>query len=1090
MITDAGSDYYQLCYDDDDVSLPDENRIIQEVNKKKEFLYEHYTSSPRLIRSKFKIEADNDFLTSCSEVLEEANSILYNSSEGYQPPSERYSSDLFRTTDGSMDSTALEESALPTPENTVAADFVLECEDDIDANNVYVYDDIEFQHNQRESPDHLLAKPNMDRRYTSSSGISAGSPTGSSASSLSMDIEKLQHVHSSGSIVSSTENLKRAKSCDSNQLWARSSSSRSSTPTGRKSPLLDFFLGKSKVYEFDDDFNVTKKKKQPKHKKSFDSVRSSSPFMFNLRKCSSLTSKDKFKNGKYSKSLPEVKKDLTNGVTDDSNTKRLQQPSPFVKTIFQYVESSFDDELYGISGFNTKNDSATPVFSCSNGKVLPEFKSNSLPRKNRNKNYLLSPIVKTITQNSQEPFLLSSGRRVSENSDFFISVVAYLDRIRKAQQKPTIASKRRPRQKRYRSDPGSVAKFLKDIEIPDEDKTMERHLFHETAPNQQNAVNKNNVSISLHKRFANFNDNPLLTSSSTGVAPSYSDPMINSISRSSTPTPKHNKNNSQLSRRTRSLKSIFTPFKKRNKETDKLKQRDSISLQLQHLCNLEDDLSNRQSQCNSRDSRSDLQNFIREFEQHENESQLFPISRTDCDLDLETLIRQNHIETEDICKRVDKNKIPYAYDNFTDLPSNLSDQMLAIELLRKLERLEQKQSCDVNIDKYEKRYSTSPETSVCVKDDTCEEGCYDKHNSEGVDLSSQFDYSSQLCEDIIAGTERDAWRENSSIIRRNTNSHENSPHQNMTLEEQLESPSIMEEVVDKPNKVSKRLKGKSKKKYGRSNSDDIEYWTGSFKNSPPRNRQGKHDKDVTENIKGKSVFNIRRQFESFRKKDKKEKVSKGAEENSNMELEKSRKVKKKSITKPPEDAKQESPDGCDYDSKRLASFSTIRSVFETQGQCTPPFNKLRTQSLVNKSLSNYQNDDHNRESDETSNSTECEDGVVNTPGSGSVLHAMKQKFEQLSEDAASPLLGSARKRCSPKQSSNSKEEVIKVNVDKSVYDDCLPLNKNEEENVECPTIETAIEDEDDDEKIARDINEDEWCVLEDVIPTKQQVCNI
>ena len=75
-------------------------------------------------------------------------------------------------------------------------------------------------------------------------------------------------------------------------------------------------------------------------------------------------------------------------------------------------------------------------------KNLQENKHNSLTRKLKKTN-----VIRTVHRTPQPPSLTHSGRRVSENSEFYISVIAYLDRIRKAK---GISLRRRPRHRRHR----------------------------------------------------------------------------------------------------------------------------------------------------------------------------------------------------------------------------------------------------------------------------------------------------------------------------------------------------------------------------------------------------------------------------------------------------------------------------------------------------------------------------------------------------------------------------------------------------------------------------------------------------------------
>ena len=109
----------------------------------------------------------------------------------------------------------------------------------------------------------------------------------------------------------------------------------------------------------------------------------------------------------------------------------LQQPSPFVKTIFQFV-STDEDEMFPANSF--ENLTTVPIYSClRSNKMFFQDKSGSLSRRHKYKNNL-SSIVRTIAQDAREPVLLATGRRVCESSEFIIAIISYLDRIRKAKE--------------------------------------------------------------------------------------------------------------------------------------------------------------------------------------------------------------------------------------------------------------------------------------------------------------------------------------------------------------------------------------------------------------------------------------------------------------------------------------------------------------------------------------------------------------------------------------------------------------------------------------------------------------------------------
>ena len=216
--------------------------------------------------------------------------------------------------------------------------------------------------------------------------------------------------------------------------------SRSSTADSRKSPFGFIFRPKNKMTPAKSDCELSRiKKSSSSHRKSSKKSKennSSSSSIFRLKRSNSVSLKQKYRlsKGSFTKSEQQI---WNNGrlATDNSASSELilQQPSPFVRTIFQFVATDEDEMFPPASSF--ENLTTLPIYTCTRScKLFMDFnKSNSLSRRHKHKNNL-STVVRTISQDAHEPVLLSTGRRICEMSEFFIAVISYLDRIRKAKE--------------------------------------------------------------------------------------------------------------------------------------------------------------------------------------------------------------------------------------------------------------------------------------------------------------------------------------------------------------------------------------------------------------------------------------------------------------------------------------------------------------------------------------------------------------------------------------------------------------------------------------------------------------------------------
>ncbi|XP_066935167.1 uncharacterized protein [Clytia hemisphaerica] len=259
---------------------------------------------------------------------------------------------------------------------------------------------------------HFLSVPSPRQDdELSSSGVSldsSGNSPASSAPSLNTEIDRLR-------------NFEQSLICDLNTpAFERSRFRRISGASTNSGSLL----GKSaKSLE-----SLKSRSSTPDHRsKSSKKLKETTSSMFRLKRSSSMSlSKQKHRLSKNRDSMTDPS--IWNSASSSELT--LQQPSPFVRTIFQFIETE-DDEMFPSSSHEDLT--MIPIFSMRHKLFTDIGKTNSLSRRHKHKNNL-SSIVRQIQQDSHEPVLLSTGRRVCETAEFLIAVISYLDRIRKAKE--------------------------------------------------------------------------------------------------------------------------------------------------------------------------------------------------------------------------------------------------------------------------------------------------------------------------------------------------------------------------------------------------------------------------------------------------------------------------------------------------------------------------------------------------------------------------------------------------------------------------------------------------------------------------------
>lgn len=542
MSVDTCNDYYQLCYNSDSSQSRDDeyDRIIDE-----EFPYQQYFSSPKVYHTPKPLVQQR-----CSN-----NSTTYSNGTNthygpykedtcaLSPGSAIYSDlDTMKTRlQSSYLSDKLRKTSNTNMENVEDKKFIEEavsCLESLLGNENTAFDNslkasTEQLTNglERESSDVTISseKPgginvnaslpevnnltdfhfesddiSFDSKYfhdedLSSSGVSSynHSPSSSclftNASSqnlLNIEIDRLKniasnHHHHSSNTYNKRHSLPKEMNnsytditlCDEKlNLVNYDTNTRSVTPNGRKSPFLDLFKSK-RYFDFDTQSYCRQKINKRLNKANF----------FCHFKKSSMKSVN----------LME-KHNSENRIESDVNDEmKIHHASPFVRTIFQYVESSSVEDIFSSSSFNINDSNSVPVFTCGGMRTLQENnKFNSLSRKCKK-----NQIIRTMERGQHEPALVTSGRRISENSDFYISVIAYLDRIRRAK---GTSLRRRPRHRRHKSDPGdSISTFLSEMsQMKYKQCTSSSDQLDDIR--MKSPVDENDSKCSLSQRFADL----------------------------------------------------------------------------------------------------------------------------------------------------------------------------------------------------------------------------------------------------------------------------------------------------------------------------------------------------------------------------------------------------------------------------------------------------------------------------------------------------------------------------------------------------------------------------------------------------------
>jgi len=393
----------------------------------------------------------------------------------------------------------------------------------------------------------FLTVPYEDDDRLSSSGVSLDSNNSpvSSAPSLNTEIDRLRNFNSLLCDINDTPLQRKSRfrristSSNSGSLIGKSAKSleslKSRSTPDRKSPL-SFFKNKKKMTPSKSDIELNRLNKSSSSNKTKKTKETSS--MLRLKRSSSMSLKQKRRLSKQRESWCGVDK-------SSSSELILQQPSPFVRTIFQFVAD--EDESFPI---NSREDLTTiPVYSCTRSKLFQDVnKNNSLSRRHKHKNNL-SSIVRTAHQDSREPVFLASGRRVCETADFIIAVIAYLDRIRKA--KEVVEENR-----------NSSIEIEQTQQQPQQSNRFERLSLRKSYL----------LPLTLHERFSSsfdsttFNQDAIMTeifprtsSSNNSKAQSFDDPSLNrskSLKNLSFGSLRRNKSKPKSSKEVRSEENI------------------------------------------------------------------------------------------------------------------------------------------------------------------------------------------------------------------------------------------------------------------------------------------------------------------------------------------------------------------------------------------------------------------------------------------------------------------------------------------------------------------------------------------------------
>ena len=751
---------------------------------------------------------------------------------------------------------------------------------------------------------------------SSSSGISS-SPSNSSEGSLYEEIPVNKENRNFGTKcftrTFSNNSIDDSSLTFSRQLFAKSEDDiLCSTPLKYKRlSLIGKFKQKNHIHDSDSDTSDSNKSK-----------RSSSPIEFLIRRTKSLSSKEKSNN--HSSSYDNKKIHLCGSYCNDgtSNENTLEQPSPFVRTIFQYVETSFDDDMFPLENITLKkicqSSDAIPIF----GTIHMKNFQDSKLYKYKTRSSSPSSIILKIEQNIHEPNLISTGRRLSENSEFIVSVIAYLDRVRKAKSNVNLSSlrrRRKSRKERCKSDPG-----LSSLKIEDYTKTynddIKKQEENKSKKNLEkyhsNVIDKNivgSVPVSMNQRFKSFSSNNSFNSDVMNGDFVHKD-EIRSKSFSSVRSEK--KSSLHRVRNTGNTKRKLANRKYEHKC-------ESLSYELQKLDQLNEDLTI----------------FSRSFDLNDGQVLSRPQNNMQTDFnESPTLsVKDNTSEEKMACPNIKNNTEPI-YENLHF--NNIDNTSSSVANDDKLAHLQW--ACELTND------NNNP-----------------NENKQG--LPSQFqnvERNSPKCK-----YHNDQNLSSCSIMESNADGAE------INDEHQAESPNginagfVNDDSYEKKTKSKQMFTKKIKRKYKKPNDpNEIEYWVGEFKSErEPRVKAG-----------DSKILSFKKQFSgSFRRKDKRNKVEIKVEShemnilnNKNKNAQEDLKSKKVGTLKrtPSNNSKKESESENTEEKpkEKNKDFQLLKSVFEAvsspQDKRRWRISSPRIKSQKKISLLNYVKKDKNESS--------------------------------------------------------------------------------------------------------------------------------
>ena len=771
-----------------------------------------------------------------------------------------------------------------------------------------------FQSNLYENISNCQANQNntyVNIRNFNSSSLSSGvssSPSNSSEGSLydeipqSFGTDSFTKTFSNNSIDDSSLNFSR-------QLFAKGEDDiLCSTPLKYKRlSLIEKFKQKNHIHDSDSDTSDSNKSK-----------RSSSPIEFLMRRTKSLSSKEKSNN--HSSSYDNKKIHLRGSYCNDgtSNENTLEQPSPFVRTIFQYVETSFDDDMFPLENIALKkicqSSDAIPIF----GTIHMKSFQDSKPYKYKRRSSSPSSIILKIEHNIHEPNLTSTGRRLSENSEFIVSVIAYLDRVRKAKSNVNLSSlrrRRKSRKERCKSDPG-----LSSLKVEDYMKTCHDNIkkYEENKSKRNlekyhsNVIDKNiirSAPVSMNQRFKSFNSSNSFSSDVMNGDFVYKDELK---SKSFSSIRSEKKSSLHRVRNTANTKKKLANRKYEHKC-------ESLSYELQKLDQLNEDLAIFSKSIHLSNGGQILPRLQNNIQTDSNKSSTLSVKD---DISEKRMVRPN-IE----------NSTEPLYENLRF--NHIDDKLAHLQWACKL--------TNDNSDPNENKYSLPSQFQIVERNSP---SC--KHQNDR-NLSS--------C-DIMESNVDDA---------------------EINDERQVESPNGINTVFANDDSYEKKTKSKQtftrkiKKKYKKPTNDpnEIEYWVGEFKNErEPKVKTGDSKR-----------LSFKKQFSgSFRRKNKRNKAEVKGEshemsilnnksKNAQEDLE-SKKVQKLKRT-PSNNSKKEteSENTKEKPKEKNKDFQLLKSVFEAvsspQDKRRWRISSPRIKSQKKISLLNYVKKDKNESSSVT-----------------------------------------------------------------------------------------------------------------------------